>query len=160
MITRLLLLAVCLGITAFGQDYQLRYAVNKSAAAAVATIQQPATGAYRFNFSEVTISLNVGTTVTIERDCTTPASATAQALQPVNPRHATAVAKTLAYVDSNAASCTVLYGPLDIPGGVPTTIELKKNFLAGSGATNNLTIRTGTITAVGSINIGGTEVRP
>jgi hypothetical protein len=159
MLTKLLLLAVCRGGAAFGQDYTLRYAVNKSGAAAVATIQQPASDARRFNFDHVTISLSAATKVTIERDCSTAATATLQELQPKNPRFVPAAAKARGYVDSNASGCTVVHGPIDIPASVPITIDLTGHFLSGNGATQNLTVRTESVTATGYIGIAGTEVR-
>lgn len=159
MLSRITLLVVCLAGALLGQDYTLRYAVDKSGAAAVATIQQPASDARVFRFQEVTISLTAATTVTIERDCTTPASATPQELQAVNPTHATTNAKARGYVDSDASGCTVVHGPINVPANTPVTIGLSRHFLAGNGTTRNLTVRTGSITATGSINIGGQEVR-
>jgi hypothetical protein len=155
MCIRLMLLVVCLAGALFGQGrYVFRHEFNLSGAAGVWTIQQPASGGNRLNARYVTISTSSALKITFERACTTPASSTAGTILRNPPEYTTVAAKATAFHTSNASGCTVVWGPIDIPAGAGVTIDFDPltDYLVGSGTTRNLTIRTATATATGSIN--------
>lgn len=160
MIFRTMLLVVC---AAAGLHAQAQFVFNDqfnlAAAAGVWTIQQPTTGGVRVNFKYLTISSSAAMRITFERQCATPASSTSATILRKNPEFTSVTPKATAWKSSNAASCTVMYGPIDVPAGGPITVSFDGEYLNGSGTDKGLTIRSNSVTATGSFNLHFEEIR-
>lgn len=159
MFTRIMWLVVCASAL-YGQgQYVFNNAFSLAGAAGVWTIQQPTTGALRVNFKYLTISSSAAMKITFERQCATPASSTTAPILRINPEFTSVNAKATAWTSSNAASCTVMYGPIDIPALGAVTISLPNDYLVGNGTDRGITVRSNAVTATGSFNWHFEEVK-
>lgn len=160
MLIRCVLLAVCASALVCGQgQYVFNDAFSLAGAGTAWTIQQPASGGLRLNFKYVTISSSAALSITFERQCTTPATATTAPITRKNPEATSINAKATAWRASNASGCTVMYGPIFIPSGAGVTLTLDGDYLNGSGVEKGLTIRAASATANGSINWHFEEIK-
>lgn len=160
MFIRLMLLALCAMTYCRAQgQYVFNNSFNLSATPGVWTIQQPTSNALRVNIKYLTISSSAALKITIERQCTTPATATAGVVTRKNPEYTSVNAKATVWYNSNAAGCTVMYGPIDIPSGVGITMALPDDYLNQNGTDKGITFRTNSVTATGSFNLHFEEVK-
>jgi len=130
----------------FAQQLDPLYAVIREVtlpnAAAVVTVQQPATGAARVVFDKALIYCSVACTVTPERDGTA-ATTTAQSVVALS--HGSPASVTTAFVSSNVGTGTQVGPAIVLAAGEKAVIDLPFMMLT-SGTNVNFTLRTNAIT--------------
>lgn len=151
------LILFALPIISFGQQaYIAQKSQSLSAAAAVITVQQPATGGRSVEFKSAYVGCSVACTVTLERNgANTFASTTALTVANVNPNEVAASAT--AFYDSNVGTGTVL-NIVQIAAGSFIVFDLTGVYLPAAGGKGaNMTLRTSAITGNTDISIKWTE---
>lgn len=126
----------------FDRNFVLLQTKSMSSDEVVLSLKQPSTGARLVQAKAAILYCDSATTFTVEINCGTPATTTAQAPTPVGyPRQSTNV---LGYLNSNAASCTVI-GSQSVSAGFPSSVDLTGIWLAAAG--DDIVMRSATVTS-------------
>lgn len=126
----------------FDRNFVLLQTKSMSSDEVVLTLKQPSSGARLVELKAAVLQCASATSFTVEINCGTPATTTAQTPTPVGyPR---TVPNVEGYVNSNAASCTVI-GSMGVSAGFPAAIDLNGIWLAAAG--NDITLRSATVTS-------------
>lgn len=148
---------VLLAVGALAQgEYVIVRASSPSSAAEVVTVQQPATSAYKLNFVGAYFYCSVACEVTLERNGTA-ATATSSTPTPINSSYQ--AAKASGFYGSDVGTGTVI-GKYTLAAGGSQVLDLAAIHITAQGTTNNLTLRTSSITGDVKIMIQFREDKP
>lgn len=154
---RLILLLLCAcGIAAAqgGRQYVVSRTASLSSAAAVVTVQQPASGAASVvHFVGAYVYCSAACDVTLERNGT---AATATATTPVSVNSSVPAAKSTAFYSSDVGTGSTI-GTYSLPASGSQVLDLSAVYLYGSGTSKNVTVRTSAITGTVKIVIQFSE---
>lgn len=129
------------------QPFSVYQAKSMSSDALVISIQQPTTGRVIWPVS-ATLECPSATRLSIELDCSTAATTTATT--PIPKSHTRGASSISAFIDSDAASCTVL-ASFPVSANTPRVVNLYEEvFLprsAPASGSYSLVMRSGTVTS-------------